>query len=143
MKSIGEQNLSEKIYVISCRQDLISMGIDRMRTAVEGLEEIELSLDWSTTKLIPVIATEKVSFQEGETKLVTIKPIKIPAYAVVIQSFYGSNGMGDLGCVGCTQMKMAYENREANMSMFSSRIKGSVLPGDLLGQILVVKGTKK
>jgi len=135
--------MAEKIYVISCRQDLVDMGIDRMRTAVEGLEEIELSLDWSTTKLIPVIATEKISFQAGETKLVSIKPIKIPAYAVVFQSFYGSNGMGDLGCVGCTEMKMPSENREANMSMFNSRIKGSVMPGDLLGQVLVVLGKKK
>jgi len=135
--------MAEKIYVISCRQDLVEMGIDRMRTAVEGLEEIELSLDWSTTKLIPVISTEKISFQAGETQLVPIRPIKIPAYAVVIHSFYGSNGMGDLGCVGCTQMKMPSENREANMSMFSSRIKGSVMPGDLLGQVLVVPGKKK
>ena len=135
--------MSEKIYMISCRQDLISMGIDHMRTAVDGLEEIELSLDWSTTKLIPVVATEKISFQESETKLVPIRPIKIPAYAVVFQSFYGSNGMGDLGCVGCTEMKMPSDNRTANMSMFSSRIKGSVLPGDLLGQVLVVLGKKK
>ena len=139
---IGEQEMSEKIYVISCRQDLVSMGIDRMRTAVDGLEEIELSLDWSKARLIPVIANEKVSFQEGETKLVSIKPIKIPAFAVVFQSFYGSNGMGDLGCVGCTEMKMPSDNREANMSMFSSRIKGSVLPGDLLGQVVVVLGKK-
>ena len=136
------QDMSEKIYVISCRQDLISMGIDRMRTSVDGLEEIELSLDWSTTKLIPVIATEKISFHEGETKLVPIKPIKIPAFAVVFQSFYGSNGMGDLGCVGCTEMKMPSDNREANMSMFSSLINGSVMPGDLLGQVLVVPGKK-
>jgi hypothetical protein len=140
---MGEQEMSEKIYVISCSQDLVSMGMDRIRTAVEGLEEIEMSLDWSNTRLVPVVASEKVSFQEGETRLVPIKPIKIPAYAVVLQSFYGTNGMGDLGCIGSTEMKMVSDVREANMSMFSSRIKASVLPGDLLGQVLVVSGKKK
>ena len=84
--------------MISCRQDLINMGMDRMRTSIEGLEEIKLSLDWSDVRFIPVVATEKVAFKEGETKLVPIQPINVPAYAVVIQSFYGSNGMGDLGC---------------------------------------------
>ncbi|MGY5882026.1 MAG: DUF22 domain-containing protein [Candidatus Thorarchaeota archaeon] len=135
--------MSEKIYVISCRQDLISMGMDRMRTSVEGLEEMELSLDWSTTRLVPVVAAEKTSFQEGETKIVPIRPIKIPAYAIVFQSFYGSNGMGDLGCVGSTEMKMPSDVREANMSMFSSRIKASVMVGDLLGQVLIINGKKK
>ncbi|TFH01462.1 MAG: hypothetical protein E4H14_18560 [Candidatus Thorarchaeota archaeon] len=135
--------MSEKIYVISCSQDLISMGIDRMRSSCEGLEEIELSLDWTNTRLIPVVAAEKVSFQKGETKLVPIKPIDVPAFAMVIQSFYGINGMGDLGCIGCTEMKLYFEDRQPNMSMFSSRIKASVLPGDLLGQVLVVNGKKK
>ena len=119
------------------------MGMDRMRTSVEGLEEMELSLDWSTTRLVPVVAAEKTSFQEGETKIVPIRPIKIPAYAIVFQSFYGSNGMGDLGCVGSTEMKMPSDVREANMSMFSSRIKASVMVGDLLGQVLIVNGKKK
>lgn len=135
--------MSEKIYVISCSRDLVSMGIDRMRSHCEGLEEVELSLDWTSTRLIPVIATEKVSFLEGETKLVPIKPIDVPAYAMVLQSFYGVNGMGDLGCIGCTEMKLYSEDRQPNMSMFNSRIKGSVLPGDLLGQVLVVIGKKK
>jgi len=79
--------MSEKIYVISCGQDLISMGMDRMRTSVEGLDEIKLSLDWSNAKLIPIVATEKVAFKESETKIVPIRPIDVPAYAVVLQSF--------------------------------------------------------
>ena len=113
-----------------------------MRSSVEGLGEVELSLDWTKTKLIPVIAAEKVSFQEGETKLVPIKRFDVPAYAIVFQSFYGINGMGDLGCVGCTEMKLYSEDRTPNTSMFTSRIKASVLPGDLLGQVLVVPGKK-
>jgi len=135
--------MTEKIYVISCQQDLINIGMDRMRTSTEGLDEINLSLDWSNTKLIPVVATEKVAFKEGETKLVPIRPIEVPAYAVVFHSFYGSNGMGDLGCIGCTDMKKPTENRTANLSMFNSRITASVLPGDLLGQVLVVSGKPK
>ena len=135
--------MTEKIYVISCRQDLISMGLDRMRTSVEGLEEINIALDWTNTRLVPVVADDKVSFHEGETHLVPIRPIEIPAYAIVFQSFYGSNGMGDLACIGSTEMKLPSEDRKATMSMFSSRIKASVLPGDLLGQVLIVEGKKK
>jgi hypothetical protein len=134
--------LSEKIYVISCRQDLESLGMDRMRISVEGLEEIKIALDWSKTRLVPVVAAEKVGFQIGQTNLVPIKPIKVPAYSMVIQSFYGTNGMGDLECIGCTEMKMYSEDRTANMSMFNSRIKASILPGDLLGQVLIVSGKK-
>jgi len=119
------------------------MGMDRMRTSVEGLDEIELSLDWSDTKLIPVVATEKVSFKEGEAKIVPIRPIEVPANAVVFQSFFGSNGMGDIGCIGSLEMKKPDEDRTANVSMFNSRINASVLPGDLLGQILVVAGKVK
>ncbi|TFG26992.1 DUF22 domain-containing protein [Candidatus Thorarchaeota archaeon] len=135
--------MSEKIYVISCSQDLVSMGIDRMRSAVEGLEEAELSLDWTNTRLVPVVATEKVAFDVGETRIVPIRPIEIPRYAIVLQSFYGSNGMGDIGCIGSTEMKLVSEKRTANMSMFSSRIKASVLKGDLLGQVLIVAGSPK
>jgi len=40
-------------------------------------------------------------------------------------------------------MKMYSDDRSATMAMFSSRIKASVLAGDLLGQVLIVKGTKK
>ncbi|MHA1136114.1 MAG: hypothetical protein ACTSSE_06465 [Candidatus Thorarchaeota archaeon] len=135
--------MSEKIYVICCRQDLISMGMDRMRSSVEGLDEVELSLDWSKTRLVPVVASEKVIFQEGETNLVPIRPIDIPAYAMVFQSFYGTNGMGDMGCIGSTEMMLYSDTRTANMAMFSSRIKASVMIGDLLGQVLIVEGKKK
>lgn len=138
----GCHELTDKIYVISCGQDLGSLGMDRMRTSVEGLEETRVSLDWSRTRLVPVVASEKVAYQGGETKIVPIKPIKVPGYHMVFQSFYGSNGMGDLACIGCTEMKMYSEERTANMSMFNSRIKASVLPGDLLGQVLIVPGKK-
>ncbi len=135
--------MSEKIYVISCRQDLSDLGMDRMRTSVDGLEETVISLDWSNTRLVPVVASEKVSFQEGETKLVPIRPIKVPSYAMVFQSFCGMSGMGDLGCIGSTELKLYFEDRTANMSMFNSRIKASVLVGDLLGQVFIVEGKKK
>lgn len=135
--------MSEKIYVISCRQDLTGLGMDRMRTSVEGLDEAVISLDWSNTKLVPVVASEKVPFQEGETRIVPIRPINVPSYSMVFQSFYGSSGMGDLACIGCTEMKMYSEDRSGTMAMFSSRIKASVLAGDLLGQVLIVEGKKK
>lgn len=114
-----------------------------MRSSVEGLDEAAISLDWSNVKLVPVVASEKVSFQEGETRLVQIRPIKVPSYSMVFQSFYGSNGMGDLGCIGCLELKMYSEDRTANMAMFNSRIKASVLAGDLLGQVLVVEGMQQ
>ncbi len=135
--------MSEKIYVISCRQDLAGIGMDRMRSSVEGLEEVVISLDWSNAKLVPVVASDKVQFQEGETRIVPIRPIKVPGYSIVFQSFYGSSGMGDLGCIGSTEMKMYSDERNANIAMFSSRIKASVLAGDLLGQVLIVEGKKK
>jgi hypothetical protein len=116
--------------------------MDRMRSSVKGLQEVSIAFDWSKAKLIPVIADEKTSFQMGESKHVPIKPIKIPAYSIVLQSFYGTNGMGDLACIGCLEMKLFFEDRIANMSIFNSRIKASVLPGDLLGQVLVVPGKK-
>ena len=132
--------MSEKIYVISCSQDLLSLGMDRLRTAVEGMEERSLALDWSKVRLVPVIANEKVAFQEGETQLVPIKPISIPANSIVIQSFYGVNGMGHLLCIGSQEFKRPDEERTADMSMFQSRIKASVLKGDLLSQVLIVPG---
>lgn len=113
-----------------------------MRSSVDGLEETNIALDWSKVRLVPVVASDKVNFEIGETNLVPIRPIKIPAYAMVIQSFYGSNGMGDLACIGSTEMKLYSEDREANMSMFSSRIRAAVLSGDLLGQVLIVPGKK-
>ena len=130
--------MSEKIYVISCSQDLQSLGMDRLRTAVEGLDERTLSLDWSNVRLVPVVANEKVAFTEGATQFVPIKPISIPAKSVVFESFYGVNGMGHLSCIGSQEFKKPDEDRTADMSIFQSRIKASVLKGDLLGQVLIV-----
>jgi hypothetical protein len=132
--------MSEKIYVISCSQDLQSLGMDRLRTAVEGMDERSLSLDWSKVRLVPVIANEKVAFSEGESQFVPIKPISIPAKSVIFQSFYGVNGMGHLSCIGSQEFKRLNEDRTADMSIFQSRIKASVLKGDLLGQVLIVPG---
>ena len=36
--------MADKIYVISCRQDLADIGMDRVRSAVEGLDEVEIAL---------------------------------------------------------------------------------------------------
>ncbi|MHA1637331.1 MAG: DUF22 domain-containing protein [Candidatus Thorarchaeota archaeon] len=135
--------MSEKIYVISCSQDLASMGLDRIRSSVEGLEEVTLALDWSKARLVPVIAQEKVPMQPGETMIVSIKPIEIPAYAQVIQSFYGANGMGHVSCVGSLEFKKYDEPRVADKAMFQSRLKAAVMKGDLLGQVLIVSGEKK
>ncbi len=132
--------MSEKIYIISCSQELLSLGMDRLRTAVEGMEERTISLDWSKVRFVPVIANEKVAFKEGESQFVLIKPIKIPANSVVVQSYYGVNGMGHLSCIGCQEFKRPDEDRTADMSVFQSRIKASVLKGDLLGQVLIVPG---
>ncbi|NHJ14802.1 MAG: hypothetical protein EAX95_14070 [Candidatus Thorarchaeota archaeon] len=134
--------MSDKIYVISCRQDLASMGMDRIRTGVEGLGEVMLSLDWSKARLMPVVADEKVPFQEGETRIVQIQPVEIAPFAMVLQSFYGSNGMGHISCIGALEFKPYSEKRTANMAMFNSRLKASVMKGDLLGQVLVVPGKK-
>ena len=132
--------MSEKIYVISCSQDLLSLGMDRLRTSVDGMEERTLSLDWSKVRFVPVVANEKVPFTEGESKFVPIRPIKISANSVVIQSHYGVNGMGHLSCIGCQEFKRPDEDRTADMSVFQSTIKASVLKGDLLGQVLIVPG---
>jgi hypothetical protein len=118
------------------------MGLDRMRTSVEGLEEMELSLDWSKVRLVPVVASEKVSFNEGETKIIPIRPFEVPEFTMVFLSFYGVNGMGHLFCIGCMEMKTCYECRTANVAMFQSRIKASVMKGDLLGQVMLVLGKK-
>lgn len=128
----------EKIYVISCSQDLASIGMDRMRIGIEGLEEIKLALNWSDVRLVPVVASETVHFNEGETKLVPIRPIEVPANAMVIQSMYGANGMGHISCIGSTEFKMYTEERIADMSMFQSRLKAKVMKDDLLGQVLIV-----
>jgi hypothetical protein len=135
------KKMSEKIYVISCSQDLQSLGMDRLRTAIEGLDERTLSLDWSKVRVVPVIANEKVAFIGGESQFVPIKPIKISANSVVFQSFYGVNGMGHLSCIGSQEFKRPDEDRIADMSIFQSRIKASVLKGDLIGQVVIVSGT--
>jgi hypothetical protein len=114
--------------------------MDRLRTAVEGMEERTLSLDWSKVRLVPVIANEKVAFTEGQSEFVPIKPISIPGNSAVFQSFYGVNGMGHLSCIGSQEFKRPDEDRTANMSIFQSRIKASVLKGDLLGQVMIVPG---
>ncbi|MFW9925329.1 MAG: DUF22 domain-containing protein [Candidatus Thorarchaeota archaeon] len=103
-----------------------------MRTAVDGLEECTFSRDWSKVRLVPVVADEKVAFSEGESNFVSIKPISIPANSVVFQSFYGTNGMGHLQCIGSQDYKKSSEDRTADMSMFQSRIKASVMKGDLV-----------
>lgn len=112
--------------------------MNRLRTAVDGIDEKTLSLDWSMVRLVPVIADEKVAFSEGQSEYVPIKPISIPANSVVFQSFYGVNGMGHLSCIGSQEFKRSNEDRSADMSIFQSRIKASVLKGDLLGQVLIV-----
>ena len=118
------------------------MGLDRLRSSVEGLEEIELTLDWSKVRLVPIVADEKIHFPDSGSSIVSIKPIEIPAYAMVFNSYYGVNGMGHASCVGSLTFKKYSEERTADKAMFHSRIKASVLPGDLLGQIMIVPGKK-
>ncbi|MHA1735236.1 MAG: DUF22 domain-containing protein [Candidatus Thorarchaeota archaeon] len=134
--------MSDKIYVIGCSKELESLGMDRVRTHVEGLDEIEIAVDWSKAKFVPVVADEKMPFQAGESKIVSIRPIPVPAYAMVVQSFYGANGMGHLFCIGSLTYRPYTEDRVADKAMFHSHIKAAVLKGDLLGQVLVVAGRK-
>lgn len=134
--------MTKKIYVISCSQDLASMGMDRKRTAVEGLGEIEVSMDWSKARIAPVVAAEKIQFQKGESAMVSIEPIKVPAFAGVLGSLYGSNGMGFVSCVGSLAFKAYHEDRVADKAMFHSHLKAPVLPGDLLGQVMIIPGKK-
>lgn len=132
--------MSEKIYAISCSMDLAAIGLDRMRTHVEGFEKAKMSLDWSDVEIVPVVADERVAFEEGDIKIVKIRPIEVPENSLVFLSLYGVNGMGHLCCIGCLQMKKYTENRTANLAMFQSRIKSPVSKGDLLGQVVVVPG---
>ncbi len=132
---------SDKIYVISCSRDLVGMGVDRIRTATEGLSTVSLQLDWSKAQLAPVVSAQREAFKAGETRIVSIRPITVPKHSVVIQSFYGANGMGDLFCIGSPEFKTAAEDRVADHAMFQSRIKASVMIDDLLGQVLIVPGT--
>ena len=118
------------------------MGLDRVRKAAEGLEETAVSLNWSNAHLVPVVAVDKTTFKAEETKILSIRPIMIPKNAVVIQSFYGANGMGHISCIGSTEFKTFNQARTADKAMFQSRIKASVMKGDLLGQVIVVQSKK-
>ncbi len=132
--------MSEKIYAISCSMELASIGVDRMRTQVDGFEKAKMSLDWSDIEIVPVVADEKVLFEEGDVKIVPIRPIEVAENSLVFLSLYGVNGMGHLCCIGCLQMKKYTERRTANLAMFQTRIKSPVSKGDLLGQVVVVPG---
>ncbi len=133
--------MSEKMYIVSCTQDLEKMGLDRIRMKVEGMEARDLSLDWTQTRLIPVVANEKVPFNVGEMRILNIKPIKIPANSIVLQSFFGVNGMGHITCIGSTEFQVIDQDRIADKAMFQSRIKAAVMSGDILGQVLIVTST--
>ena len=134
--------MDDRIHVISCNQDLMAMGIDRVRKVVDGLEETEVSFDWSKVRMVPVVADEKTAFNADETKIMSIRPIMIPKKAIVIQSFYGTNGMGHTSCIGLTEFKTVDQDRTADKAMFQSRIKAPVMKGDLLGQVLVIESKK-
>jgi len=134
--------MTEKIYAVSCSLELASMGIDRMRTSVDGLDLAEMSLDWSRIQIAPVVAEEKVQFDEGDLKIVPIRSIKVSGQSLVFLSLYGANGMGHLCCIGCMEMKKYTEDRTADLAMFHSRIKSSMMKGDLLGQVIIVPGKK-
>lgn len=134
--------MGDKIYVISCSQNLKAMGMDRIRTAVDGMEETEMSLDWSKVRFVPVIASEKVQLDEGDSTVIAIEPIEVPAYAIVFGSYYGVNGMGFSSCIGCQQFKKPSEDRVADRSMFHARLRAPVMPGDLLGQVIIVPRKK-
>jgi hypothetical protein len=135
--------MADKIYVISCSNDLASMGMDRIRSAQEGLEAVTLSLDWSEVILAPVIAAERVPVGEDESTIISIEPIEIPAHAAVLNSYYGTNGMGFASCIGSLEFKKPSEKRVASKAMFHSHLKAPILPGDLLGQVMIVPGKKK
>ncbi|MCK5239149.1 MAG: hypothetical protein KAR33_06355 [Candidatus Thorarchaeota archaeon] len=48
--------------------------------------------------------------------------------------------MGNLACIGSTEFKRFNETRIADRVMFTSRIKGPIMRGDLLGHIFMVPG---
>ena len=127
------------MYLISCSQDLEKMGLDRMRTKATGMEVSEISANWSKVRIVPVVAGEKVPFQVGEIKVIEIRPIKIAPNTIVIQSFWGVNGMGHINCIGSTEYKPMSQERIADKAMFQSKLKASVLKGDILGQVLLVE----
>ncbi len=117
--------------------------MDRIRTAVEGLEKTNVSFDWSNVEVTPIIAAEKISVQKGDSTIFSIEPIEVPAFAAVINSFYGTNGMGFVSCVGSLEFCNHSDARIADKAMFHSHIKAPVLPGDLLGQVMIIPGKKK
>jgi hypothetical protein len=128
----------DKIYVICCDQSLSSMGLGHIRTAVDGVEESVMSLDWTQTRSVPILSIEDAQFQAGQTLIVRIKPIEIPPRAAIIRSFYGSNGMGNLQAIGSTEFKTFDEERLADRAMFHSRITASMFRGDLLGHVFII-----
>ncbi len=130
----------DKVYVISCSQDMAKIGLDKIRTAVSDMNETVLSLDWSKSRLVPVVAAERRSFQVGEIGVLSIRPIPVEAYSMVFDSFYGVNGMGHLLCIGAPEFKSFREARVATVAMFQSRIKSSIMVGDLLGLVIIVPG---
>lgn len=133
--------IPEKIYVICCDESRSSMGLGHIRTAVEGVQESTMSLDWTRVRSVPIIAIERYLFEAHQTLIVKIIPVPIPPKSVMIHSFYGSNGMGNLTCVGSTEFKNFNEERIGDRAMFTARIKASMMRGDLLGHIFIIPGT--
>ncbi|MHA1908706.1 MAG: DUF22 domain-containing protein [Candidatus Thorarchaeota archaeon] len=136
----GDDDL-DKIYAICCDQSRSSMGLGYIRSAVEGVAESTVSLDWTNTRSVPIISLERLEFEQSQTKIVRIKQVEIPAKVAVLRSFYVSNGMGNLACIGSTEFKRFDEDRVADRAMFTSRITGPIMKGDLLGHIFMVPGT--
>ncbi|MHA2426120.1 MAG: DUF22 domain-containing protein [Candidatus Thorarchaeota archaeon] len=137
---IGGDEEVDKIYAICCDQSMSSMGLGYIRTAVEGVDESTVSLDWTKTRSVPIISLERLEFEASQTRIVSIRHIEIPAKVAVLRSFYVSNGMGNLACIGSTEFKRFDEDRTADRAMFTSRIKGPIMKGDLLGHIFMVPG---
>ena len=128
----------DKIYVICCDQSKSSMGLGHIRTAVEEVDESVVSLDWSNVRSVPIITLEDASFEAGQTLIVKIKPMVVPPKSALIRSFYGSNGMGNLTCIGSTEFRRFDQERLADRAMFHSRIKANMVRGDLLGHVFVI-----
>ena len=133
--------IPEKIYVICCDESRSSMGFGHVRTAVEGVQESMMSLDWTRVRSVPIIVLERYEFEANETLIVKILPMTIPPKSAIMRSFYGSNGMGNLTCVGSTEFKTFDEERLGDRAMFTARIKASMVKGDLLGHIFIIPGT--
>lgn len=133
-------DMPEKIYVICCDESKSSMGFGHIRTAVEGVQESIMSLDLTKVRSVPIIVVERYLFEANETRIVKIIPVMIPPKAVIMRSFYGSNGMGNLACVGSTEFKSFDEERLGDRAMFTARIKASMVRGDLLGHIFIIPG---